>query len=253
MAEEQAVFAAARHHAIRLIRAFRDEIVNERPDVGFVALQDEGLAALDFERRVDAGHETLGSGFLVAGRAVRLAGGVEPRDFFELQRRQKLQRIDEIVLDRVGRAHDFYIFQPGNRPQKRVLHIDGKRRRHPLHIHFIRVRAFGLHKKLVAILVGEADDFILNRRAIARADAVDFSGKHRSAVEIFADDAMRFLIRVREIAIAPVPVFGVVQKGKRMVPGIARFDLHMFRAKRTPVDAARRACLETQELDTVFP
>ena len=105
----------------------------------------------------------------------------------------------------------------------------------------------------MAIFIRETDNLILNRRAIARADAVDFAGKHRRTVEIFPDDAMRFRIRIREITFAPVSVFRIVHKGKRMVPGIARLDLHMLRAKRTPVDAAGRARLETQKLDAVFP
>ena len=70
LAKEQAVLAAARHHAIRLVRAFRDQIVDERPDVRFVAAEDEGLAALDFERRIDARHEPLRRCLLVARCAV---------------------------------------------------------------------------------------------------------------------------------------------------------------------------------------
>ncbi len=39
--------------------------------------------------------------------------------------------------------------------------------------------------------VGEADHLVLDRRAIARADATDLAGVHRRAVEVGADDVVR--------------------------------------------------------------
>ena len=48
---------------------------------------------------------------------------------------------------------------------------------------FVRGQAFGFEENLVAVFVGEAVDFIFDRRTITRADAFDFAGKHRAAVE----------------------------------------------------------------------
>ena len=48
---------------------------------------------------------------------------------------------------------------------------------------FVRGQAFGFEENLVAVFVGEAVDFVFDRRAVARADAFNFAGKHRAAVK----------------------------------------------------------------------
>ena len=70
-----------------------------------------GGFALDLEGRVDPGHQSLGGGFLVAGRAVDLPGEVEPRDRLGFQRRQELRRRGVIVFDRIAPAQDLRVLQ----------------------------------------------------------------------------------------------------------------------------------------------
>ena len=93
LTEDQAVLAAAGHHAVRFIRPLRDEVIDERTDVGFVAGKDERRFPLDLERRIDAGHEPLCRGFLIAARAVCLSCGVEARELLHLERRIELERV----------------------------------------------------------------------------------------------------------------------------------------------------------------
>ena len=50
------------------------------------------------------------------------------------------------------------------------------------------------------LLIAEADDLVLDTRAISRADAVDHSGIHGRAVEVFEDDAVRIGVRIDDVA-----------------------------------------------------
>ena len=51
----------------------------------------------------------------------------------------------------------------------------------------------------MALLVGESDDFVLDRRAIARPGRLDLPGVHRRAVQIRADQLMRHGARVGQM------------------------------------------------------
>ena len=66
LAQEQAMFGTRGEHAIRLARAFGDEIINKDADVGLVSTEHDGFHLTQPECGVDTGHQTLGSGFLIA-------------------------------------------------------------------------------------------------------------------------------------------------------------------------------------------
>src|SRR6266850_2126938 len=64
----------------------------------------------------------------------------------------------------------------------------------------MRVQALGLEKELVGELVGELNDLVFDRRTVAWTDRLDLSAVHRRAVHVFADDAVRFFRRERDVA-----------------------------------------------------
>ena len=53
----------------------------------------------------------------------------------------------------------------------------------------------------MALLVGEADDLVLDRRAVARAGGLDLPGVHRRAVEVGADQVVDRLVGVGDLAV----------------------------------------------------
>src|SRR5581483_1761720 len=61
------------------------------------------------------------------------------------------------------------------------------------------VEPFWLEENLMALLIGEAHDLILDRWAIARPAAVDDPGINRRAVQRSADRLVRFVIGVRDV------------------------------------------------------
>ena len=76
-AQQQAIFGTTGKHAIRLADAARCQIVNQHTDVGFMALRVPLLFLLRLPRRVQAGKQTLCTGFFVAGCAVDLARKIQ--------------------------------------------------------------------------------------------------------------------------------------------------------------------------------
>ena len=77
-AQVQAELGARGEHAVGLVGALGDEVVDEDAGVGLGAVERERrFAASRCQRGVDAGHQALAGGLLVAAGAVDLAGEVE--------------------------------------------------------------------------------------------------------------------------------------------------------------------------------
>ena len=92
------------------------------------------------------------------------------------------------------------MLQAGNGAQHLHLHILGQAAGKALDVHFLRVSAAGLDKKLMPGLVGEADDFRLDAGAVPGAYAGNGAVVHGTAVEVFPDDSVGFLVGVGQVA-----------------------------------------------------
>ena len=113
-----------------------------------------------------------------------------------------------------------------------------------MHIEFVGVCAFGLDEDLVAFFVGEADDLVLDGRAIARTDALDRAVEQRRAVEVGEDDILCLLSGVGEVARALVGDEAVCHEGEGIEFFVSVLDGHLFKVDRLAVDTRRRARLE---------
>ena len=117
-----------------------------------------------------------------------------------LQRGVYGQRVDAVVFDGVGIAHDLYMFQPRHGAVHGQLHVVRQRRAHALHVHLVRARAFGFQKDLVPFLVGKAHHLVFDGRAVARSRALDDARIQRRAVQVGADDGVRLFVGIGQIA-----------------------------------------------------
>ena len=136
------------------------------------------------------------------------------------------------------------MLQPRDGVQHGKLHLLRQARGQALQVQLVRPEAARLQKELVARLVGKADDLRFDARAVARADAGDGAVEQRAAVQIFADDGVRALVRPRQ------PAHGLIFRrltgGKRerlriVVPAL---DLHFREIDAARVDARGRSGLE---------
>src|SRR6185437_2604064 len=110
----------------------------------------------------------LRRGFLVAGRAVYLAGAVETRQALDLQRRRQLARIAIVILDGVAVAARAHRREGRNGPQEQILRRLRDRSGDAVGIDGVVVHALRLKKYLVTGPVGEPHHLVLNRGAVAR-------------------------------------------------------------------------------------
>ena len=113
LTENETVFAPACHHTVRLVCSFGYKVINERSDIRFVTGQNERVFSFDFQRRINACHESLCRRFFIAARSVRLACRIKSFQVNQFQCGIELQRIDEIIFDGVGGPHEFHIFKAG--------------------------------------------------------------------------------------------------------------------------------------------
>ena len=98
-------------------------------------------------------------------------------------------------------------------------------------------------------LVGKADDFRFDRRAVARANAFNRAVTHRCPVQIFPDDAVCFFIRKGQPAAFLIAVFPFRHKGKGVTVCIAFLNGHFLRPQGPPVDAGRRTGFKAHEME----
>ena len=68
--QNEAVFTAARHHAVRFVSTLGDEIVHERSDICFMAGKDKRIFPLYFKCGINPRHKALGSCLFVTARTV---------------------------------------------------------------------------------------------------------------------------------------------------------------------------------------
>ena len=168
-AQRQAIFGARGHHAIRLADALQRQVVDHHPDVGAAPVESHLVERQRSRGGIETGRETLGSGFLVTGRAVDLAGQEQSRQVSNLQRLVEPPRIDELIFDRIAGPDDLGALQAGDRADERLLHVCRKRSRYAVGIDQGIIQPLRLEENLMGVAIGEALHLVLDRGTIARS------------------------------------------------------------------------------------
>ena len=134
------------------------------------------------------------------------------------------------------------VFKSLDGAHQRKLHIVRQAGGNPVGIELVYGQAFGFEKNLVRILIGEARDLVFDRRAIARADAFDHTGKQRRSIEPGANDVMRAQMGMRNPAwqlLRMLRARSHKRKHRRRI--ITRLFRHHRKIDAAAVDAWRRA------------
>ena len=95
------------------------------------------------------------------------------------------------------------------------LYVERQAGRQPVGIHLNGIPPLGLEKNLVARFVLKADNFVFNRRAIARPPALNGARKHWRAVEAGANSRVRLLIGIGQMAWQLTLANGLARKRQR--------------------------------------
>ena len=156
----------------------------------------------------------------------------------------ELARVDIVVLDGVARALHARGLEPRDGLQERVLHVLGQRGRDAVRINRVVIEAFGLQKDLVTAALLEANDLVLDGRAIARADALDGTRIHGRAGEIGGDDGVGRSGRVGDVAGNLGRRDAIGEEGERHRRLIDGLHLKLVPVDGPAVEAWRRAGLE---------
>lgn len=188
VAEEQAVFGTGGVEAVGLGEVAGDEVIDHHADVGLGTAEFNGRLAARPARGVDAGHEALGGGFLVASGAVDLAGQEEAAGAADFQGASKLAGVDEVVFHGVPRTEHLGGFQTGDGSNHGQLHVGREAGVGALDVDLVGAESLGFQKERVRVLVREADDLVLDGGAVARAGGLDGPVIHGRAVQVVADE-----------------------------------------------------------------
>ena len=245
LAQLQAVLGAAGEHAVGLAGAVGDQIIHQHAQVGLVTARVPALQPTHPAGGIDAGQQALCTGLFVTGGAVDLAGEEQAADQLGFQCVLQAARVEEVVFDGVAGAGDVGVFHAGDAAHQGQLGIERQRGGNAVGVDLHHIQAFGLDEDLVAVLLGKAHHLVLDRRAVARADAFDLARIQRRTVQRAADDVVGLLAGVGDPAADLARVVGAAaQVGHHRARVIAGLFLHHRIVERTAVDARRGAGLQ---------
>src|SRR5438067_5020475 len=111
-------------------------------------------------------------------------------------------------------------------------------------------QALRLDEDLMALLLCETHHLVFDRWAVARTGGVNLAGVHRRAMEIGADQFVRDLAGVGQMAKHLRQRKRVGEDRKRARLGVARRFLEFREVDRGAIDARGRAGLEATEFES---
>src|SRR5262249_23271044 len=106
--------------------------------------------------------------------------------------------------------------------------------------------------ELMAVFVGELDDLVLDRGAIARAYAGDLAAVERRAANVVADRLMQPLSRISDVARNLALSDGPGRERKRRRDFVSRLFLERLEVNRTRVESGWSAGLEPGDSEPEF-
>gem|GEM_PF-4376961 len=105
-AQNQAVLCPAGEHAIGLMSALGDQVVNHDTEVSLIPTWPPGFEVARRARGVEPGKQPLCPCFLVSGGAVDLTGKIQALQAVDMQVGTEPARVEEVVLDGVAGTRD---------------------------------------------------------------------------------------------------------------------------------------------------
>eukprot|EP00968_Pinguiococcus_pyrenoidosus_P019972 scaffold2252_cov255-Pinguiococcus_pyrenoidosus.AAC.6 len=146
--KRQAILGSAGEHAVRLLSAFRDQVIHEHSDVSLVTANVKAASIPGAEAQAHGCggpcNQPLGAGFFIARGATDLARQVEILALLRLQVAGELPWIHEVILDVVGVAQNLRVLEAPDAVDDLVLPLLGERSAEAIRVHDIGADALGL-------------------------------------------------------------------------------------------------------------
>lgn len=171
--EQDSIFGPTGKHPVGLIGAFRDEVINEHTDVGFVAGQRKRGLLFDGKVGVDSCDQALAGGLFVSSGSIDLSCEVQVGDRFCLQAVVELGRWEVVVFHSIPWSKHSGLLEARDFSHGRQLCFFGQRGRESIEVRFDGVAALRLDEDLVSVFVRESVDLVFNAGAIPGAFACD--------------------------------------------------------------------------------
>ena len=86
LTQKQAVFRTRRHHPVRFMVFFGNQIVDQDTDICLGTVEDDRFFSQHFARRIDTRHKALYRRFLITGASVKLTAAEQSPDRLKFQR-----------------------------------------------------------------------------------------------------------------------------------------------------------------------
>ena len=183
LSQKNAVFCAAREHAVGFIRAFGDEIVNQNADVGFVSAQGEWFDSSSLLVAVDASDESLTRSLFVPCCAIDLSSEIEVLQVFGLKGMVQLGRREVVVFDRIPWPEHAHVLESWNLTHGVELNLFGQGCRKSVDVGLYGVASLWFNKYLVPVFVCKPVDFVFNAGAVAWSFALNGTIEHGALVQ----------------------------------------------------------------------
>src|SRR5690606_36511761 len=140
---------------------------------------------------------------------------------------------------------DDRVLEPGQRSDHVVLEDGRHGARETLQVKLAGVHPVGLDEQQVVVLVGEAYDLVLDRRAVPRSGTLDLAAVHRRLLQV----AEYQLVGSRRGSREPRRTAGCLRTSapSEAVGGVVRRDLVQHRkVYGVRTDTGRRTCLQAE-------
>ncbi len=219
----------------------RGQVIDHDAKIGFGPVQPHRLQAARQPGRIQPRQQALRRRFLVSRRPVDLPRQEQPRHRPQFQSPRQRPWIDIVVFDRIARTDNPGMLQAGDGCQDCLLYVLGQTGGNAVRIDGDIVQSFRLQEDIVPLLVGEADDLVLDRGAVARPPSGDLAGIDRGLVQIRPNNGMRRLGGTGDAAFDLTVRQASSHGAERLRRLVARVGPQGIPVDRAPVQPRRRA------------
>ena len=201
LTKKNTIFGPGSKHPVRFVNALRDQIIDQDTDISIVPAKDKRLLSAAFQMCINAGHQTLGRSFFIAGSTIDLTCKEKVVDILQLERSFQLGRIEIVVFDCIGRTEDPDIFEPLDLVHRFQLDIQRQRGGKTLKVILMGGATLRFEEELVVVVLRKDPEFILDTGTVAGTTAADQTVEKRGVLEPGTEHFVHSRIGVEDIAV----------------------------------------------------